>query len=177
MSLRVFGYGSLLFKPDLPYVACVPARLRGWSRRFWQGSPDHRGTPAAPGRVATLVAAPGEAVVGLVYTVPPDAVGDVLARLDVREAAGFDRWHTPVETEAGPLDALIYRANEANPHFLGPAPLDAMADHVARSHGPSGPNADYVLGVDRVLRELGVEDDHTASLAEAVRARIGGDRG
>lgn len=51
----VIGYGSLIFKPPPIYSFRVTGTLRGFIRRFWQSSSDHRGTPDNPGRVATLV--------------------------------------------------------------------------------------------------------------------------
>lgn len=167
-DIWLFGYGSLIWKADFAYIERRPAYISGWARRFWQGSHDHRGSSDAPGRVATLIRAPGAACYGMAYRITPD----VLAPLDVREKNGYLREKVPLTfisdngNESHHAEGLIYLATEDNPAFLGDAPLAAMAEQIANAHGPSGTNREYLLNLAQSLRELGSEDAHIFALEE-----------
>ncbi|MEM9692762.1 MAG: gamma-glutamylcyclotransferase [Myxococcota bacterium] len=169
--LWVFGYGSLIWRPDLPHEDVRLGFIQHYERRFWQGSPDHRGTEDAPGRVVTLVPRRGAVCWGLAYRIPAPDRDEVLARLDHREKAGYARVLAPFADPGGAFFAqvLFYVAGADNPNFIGPAPLDEMAAHVLRSVGPSGPNREYVLRLADALQTLGVLDEHVAALAARVR--------
>jgi len=172
----IFGYGSLIWRPGFAATEARDGYIEGYARRFWQASPDHRGTPEAPGRVVTLVTAPGARCWGRAYRLAPDAAPDTLAALDHREQAGYVRDTMTVRDGAGRVfaTALVYRATAEGPWFIGPAPRDEMARHIARSSGPSGPNRDYLLALDRALAAMGVTDEHVVELAAAVRSLAGG---
>jgi cation transport regulator ChaC len=165
----IFGYGSLIYRPAFAYIERRRAFVAGWTRRLWQGSPDHRGVPEAPGRVATLVRAPDDAVGGLAYRVDAAIADGVLRDLDVREQAGFVR--CAVQVSDAPFtapfaDALTYVADPDNAHFLGPLPPRDLAAYVAARRGPSGPNRDYVLRLHEALEALGIDDAHVAEVAQ-----------
>lgn len=54
-NLWIFGYGSLIWKnTDVPCTESKVCFARGYKRRVWQGSTDHRGTVEAPGRVVSM---------------------------------------------------------------------------------------------------------------------------
>jgi cation transport regulator ChaC len=157
----IFGYGSLIYKVDFPYLERVPASISGWQRRFWQGSHDHRGTPEAPGRVVTLVPAPGSRCQGMAYRIEHH----VYEHLDFREKNGYLRFSTDMTLVDGRhANGIVYIATEENHAYLGPASASEIARHIDVSHGPSGANRDYLLELAHALRELGAEDDHVFEL-------------
>lgn len=162
-SLWLFGYGSLIYKADFPFLERRPARLYDWARRFWQGSHDHRGTPDAPGRVATLVRQPGAVCEGMAYLITPEEFD----HLDFREKNGYLRFKSDIFFQNdSAVEALIYIATEDNAAFLGEASEREIAEHIAGSHGPSGANSDYLLQLAKSLRKLGEHDPHVFAIEE-----------
>lgn len=165
----LFGYGSLIWRPDLPFVERAPACLEGFARRFWQRSTDHRGTPAAPGRVVTLVPAEGARTRGVAYRLAAPAA--TLAAVDVREQQGYARRALPVDLADGRrVEAVVYVAAPGNPWFVGPEPLEATAAVVATARGPSGANLAYAEALVRALDALGDDDGHARAVLAAARA-------
>ena len=157
----LFGYGSLIYKADFAWLERRPASIRHWVRRFWQGSHDHRGTPNAPGRVVTLIAQPDAVCAGMAYRITPDT----LAHLDVREKNGYLRFAIELSLDDGRrAEGLVYIATAENAAFLGPAPARAIARHIARSAGPSGPNRDYLLQLADALRAMRIDDPHVFAI-------------
>ena len=174
--LWIFGYGSLLWKHSHPSTVTRECYIEGYSRRLWQGSPDHRGTPERPGRVATLTQAPDERCWGVAQLIPPEDVDATLRVLDVREQAGYERLSFPLFGSDGETwgTGVTYAAAEDNPHYLGPAETEHIAAYVLSCHGPSGSNATYVHKLAAALRGMGVDDPHIARIAGAITRRQGG---
>ena len=90
-DIWIFGYGSIVWKPDFPYAERAPGWVGGWSRRLWQGSPDHRGVPSSPGRVVTLVERAGARCLGVAFRVRGADREVVMSELDAREASLEER--------------------------------------------------------------------------------------
>lgn len=166
----IFGYGSLIWRPDFEYREQQPAQLHGWQRRFWQASPDHRGVPQAPGRVVTLVRDAESVCHGMAFLPAAKDWSRIIALLDVRERNGYELHHVEVVFDDGQArPAVTYVAGPQNPSFVGPAPFEEMVEQIAHAHGPSGANREYVLELSAKLADLGVHDDEVHALSDALR--------
>ncbi len=162
----VFGYGSLIWRPDFPYLDVRRAYIAGWTRRFWQGSHHHRGVETDPGRVVTLVEASGERCYGRAFLIEPD----ILENLDYRERNGYERYTIDISFDEAHISGVVYIAATTNPAFLGDAPVDEIAAQINRCVGRSGTNVDYLLELARALRNLNIADPHVFDLETLVRA-------
>ena len=164
----IFGYGSLIWRPAFPFAQSRPALIRGYKRRFWQGSADHRGTPGKPGRVVTLLPDPDAHVHGRAFQLHPHDAPAIIATLDHREKGGYSQHTQPLFTDpttSTPFaHALVYIATPTNPDYLGPAPLPDIAHQIHHATGPSGPNPQYVFELAHALRAMNATDPHVFDL-------------
>lgn len=191
-EIWIFGYGSLVWRPAFEHVERAPAVVRGWSRRFWQGSIDHRGVPEAPGRVVTLVRDATAVCHGMAFRVGAEHVEGVLASLDHRERGGYAREHVEVElhgpsrlgseTGARPRDSAL-TSPPANPSAIPPAPGTAAGGGVrvrALMYLATEANPDYLgpAGEEAIARQVagavgpsGANPEYVFRLADALRAQ------
>ncbi len=162
----LFGYGSLIYLVDFPHLESRPASIRGWSRRFWQGSHDHRGTHENPGRVVTLIEEAGAVCGGMAYLVE----APVFKQLDQREKNGYLRVESEMTFADGShASGLTYLATPDNEAWLGEASELEIARHICGARGPSGENADYLLDLAHSLRELDLDDPHVFAIETHIR--------
>ncbi|CAG8552836.1 15352_t:CDS:2 [Acaulospora morrowiae] len=178
----VFGYGSLIWKPPPVYEERISGFIKGYVRRFWQGSVDHRGTEENPGRVVTLI--PIEEwklhdhedgiTWGVAYRIHEKDVEDIKKYLDYREKNGYTIHYLDVfqsgHDEPVVKNAIVYIATTENESYIGPAPLDVIAQQIFRSVGPSGPNKEYLLNLTSALRFVAPDayDGHLFDLEKRV---------
>jgi len=167
----IFGYGSLIWRPNFPFVQKQPALLHGWGRRFFQGSPDHRGTPHRPGRVVTLLPLAQECCYGMAYQVATETMQQVLGYLNVREQGGYQILRLPTRLLTGKtVSSMVYVASPENPYYAGSATPQVIAKHIFHCSGPSGRNRDYVYRLLDSLAEFAPPEAHLNEIALALRA-------
>ncbi|XP_045779168.1 putative glutathione-specific gamma-glutamylcyclotransferase 2 [Maniola jurtina] len=172
----VFGYGSLVWKVDFKYECKLVGYLKGYLRRFYQHSIDHRGVPEKPGRVVTLIPSndPDSSVWGVAYKINEEDIEQVTTHLDYREKNGYSKktvtFH-PKDPSWQPFELTLYVAMKDNESYAGAASIGDLAKQVLSCSGPSGSNKEYVYNLAEAMRQLapGVEDEHLFSLEAAVR--------
>jgi cation transport protein ChaC len=171
-DLWLFGYGSLMWKPEAEMTDPLPALLNGWHRRFclWQWR--YRGSRRNPGLMLALDR--GGACRGVAYRIAaPDVRGKVKA-VWKREMTGngyVPRWVRLV-TMQGPLRGLTFVANRDTERYAGRISDDVAADHIAHACGDAGNSAEYLLETVLKCEELGIHDHFLWRLQEMVAERI-----
>lgn len=178
-ELWVFAYGSLMWRPDFPFVEARPARLAGYHRSFCIISRHYRGTDERPGLVLGLDR--GGVCIGRAFRVAPQDAGDVLAYLRHREQISgvYREAHVPVTLMGETVEArmaLTFLAERAHPSFINGLSLRQTAHIVAVASGKTGTNLEYLVATLRELRSFGIREAQLERLLVTlgpVRAREG----
>lgn len=171
-DLWVFGYGSLMWRPDFAHAERAPARLFGLHRALCVYSFVHRGTPEKPGLVLGLDL--GGACRGIAYRVERVARAKTIAYLRAREQVTMvyrEAWRD-VLVEGEPerrVRALVYVVDRGHPQYAGRLDLDKQLHFVRQGHGKSGANRDYVLATVGEIEAQGFRDTNLHLLAERLK--------
>lgn len=171
-GLWVFGYGSLLWKPEPAFGEGRIATVRGWHRRFclWQWR--FRGSRERPGLM--LAIEEGGAVTGMVYRIAGPDIRTGLGPLWKREMSGNGyrpRW-VMARTAAGIVPALTFIAHRESERYAGRLGDVEIADRLASACGHMGPSAEYLFATAARCEELGIRDAHLWRLQAMVAERL-----
>ena len=177
-ELWVFGYGSLMWRPDFRYVERHLADLHGYRRRFCIRSVHYRGTEEAPGLVLGLDYDAGAACRGVAFRVAAEDAEETLAILRKREMISgvYLEVTRPVHFTDDPAKghsatAVTYVVDRDNRQYAGELPIETQAEIISRAVGDIGPNCVYLHNTVEHLNEMGVRDRELEELDALVRAR------
>ena len=158
-DLWVFGYGSLIWRPGFAFAERIKARLGGYHRALCVRSFVHRGTAERPGLVFGLDR--GGSCVGMAFRVEAALAEEARQYLREREMVTnvYREAVLPVRLGDGrSVRALAFTVDRGHAQYAGRLDAETAAATVARSHGRSGPNDEYVKAGLAELRALGLKD-------------------
>lgn len=157
-DLWVFGYASLIWRPEFESPEQRPALVRGWHRALRMRSHVNRGTPQCPGLVFALLS--GGACRGVAYRLPAARVREELARLWTREMVTgvYDPRLLPAATPHGPVRALTFTLSRRSPACLPPLEEERLLEVLRHARGRFGTTLEYLAQTAHALRERGISD-------------------
>ncbi len=154
----IFGYGSLMWRPEFPHVETQPALLRGYHRALCVYSVRYRGTRECPGLVLGLDR--GGACRGRAFRVRAADLDGVMAYLTEREMPNkvYDPRWLPVELPSGRVHAYAFVVRRDHPQYTGKLTPDRAVPLILQGQGVNGPCLEYLRNTVCHLDELGIAD-------------------
>ncbi len=168
-DLWVFGYASLIWRPEFDADEQRPGVVHGWHRALEMRSRVNRGTPEFPGLVFALV--PGGSCRGIAYRIGRDRAAAQLERLWVREmpTGVYDPKWLSCRTPQGRVQALSFTLHRTSPARTGTLSDLEMLEVLRRAVGRFGSTLDYLIETDTSLRACGIRDRDVQRLVALAR--------
>lgn len=168
----VFGYGSLIWKPEFDFIEQRSALLPGFQRALCLWSRINRGTPELPGLVFGLEA--GGECHGMAFRLTASSVLPIFETLWRREMAtgAYHPSWIECQTPHGPVKALAFVIDRTGPAYVPEPPEDALIEIVLRASGIYGSCLEYVTQTADALEAVGIHDARLSALVARLKDRL-----
>ncbi|MBK8864242.1 MAG: gamma-glutamylcyclotransferase [Betaproteobacteria bacterium] len=165
----VFGYASLIWRPEFDAAEHRTALVHGWHRALRLRSRVNRGTPELPGLVFALL--PGGACRGMVYRLRTEHAEAELERLWAREmpTGVYDARLLPCRTPQGTVAALAFTLSRRSEACLPRLPDEEVLHILRHARGRYGSTLEYLAETATALRQHGVRDREIERLMALTR--------
>ena len=173
-DIWIFGYGSLMWRPNFPHLEMQPALLRGYHRALCIYSTQYRGTWEQPGLVLGLDR--GGSCRGRAMRVAEDRADEVIEYLHEREMTNYvyrPKW-LPVEISAGRVAAYAFVADRGHDKYQ-PHLADADAVKlILQGCGKQGTCLEYLRTTIEHLDDLGIVEGRLHRLLKLAEKELQG---
>jgi glutathione-specific gamma-glutamylcyclotransferase len=168
-DLWVFGYASLIWRPEFEAAEQRPAAVHGWHRALEMRSRINRGTPECPGLVFALVS--GGSCRGVAYRIERQNAQAQLERLWLREmpTGVYDPKWLPCRTPQGRINALAFTLSRNSPSHTGALDDPQMLQILRCASGRFGSTLDYLMETAASLQGCGIRDRDVERLVALAR--------
>jgi len=168
-DLWVFGYGSLIWRPEFDFAEQRHARVHGWHRALKMWSRINRGTPERPGLVFALLT--GGCCRGMVFRIDRRHGAQTLARLWSREMAlaVYDPRWLVAHTAQGQVRALAFTLSRSSPSHTGELSAEEYRAIFANAQGIYGTTHDYAHRTLEELRRHDIRDRNLEKLLKLIQ--------
>jgi cation transport protein ChaC len=165
----IFGYASLIWRPEFEAVEERAATVHGWHRALAMRSRINRGTPERPGLVFALM--PGGSCRGRAYRIEQDRVEPELRRLWGREMPSgvYDPKWLACRTPHGSVRGLAFTLSRRSPSHTGRLPEGELLEIFRTANGRYGSTLAYLVETERSLRTCGIRDRDVERLVALAR--------
>jgi cation transport protein ChaC len=168
-ELWVFGYGSLICRPEFQAVETRRAMVHGYHRALRMRSRVNRGTPERPGLVFALMR--GGSCQGMVFRIAHTDAEKALQDLWVREmpTGVYDPRWLPCRTPNGAVHALAFTLSHESPAFTGILDDPSVLEILRHACGRYGTTLDYLVETANGLVGCGIRDREVERLVALAR--------
>lgn len=168
-DLWVFGYASLIWRPEFDAAEQRPATVYGWHRALKMRSSVNRGTPECPGLVFALLA--GGSCQGMAYRIERSRAHEELERLWLREmpTGVYDPRWVPCRTPHGMVQALAFTLSRRSPSYVSALTDEQVVAVLRTARGRYGTTLDYLVGTATCLNARGIRDREIERLVGLAR--------